>query len=536
MLASIPIVMMLAATSAFAQNSCSTSIGSNCSGTSLASGNCVWFNVTINPTTPISSTCTTNIYCQNQSISFTANGQTYNCSVPNSQITFSPSCTTSTTAYNSSTNTWVTTIPACQASSGNAFMCGVAFQVPACGVPGGINPGNWSGSFSCDQQGVGLTAQCSASAYKSLSSDCNELGINPVNNSNISNCQNSNAAGCPENFGNCSIGGGNACGGGSVVWGGCNGGNQSGNGNQCGSGNQSGNGNQCGSGDQSGNGNQCGGGGWFNGGGWYGNGGGSTGSNNPSNVGTGQLVITTKETPDPNLETRSDTPYDVKATYTVTDPSAKLYLTRTWQVRSPNNVFGTVTQDPSSPYSYSISQTGSTQTQDLGSFSPMVQYGLETWTLSYGPANNSSQPIVLDTKQVYIYPKSAATISNALSLGSSPTSLASSYQGDTPRVQVEIDKSYPGGTTWVAFYSGTVPSAPPVAIAPISNSSYTTSTGDLNAQRFVNVDVGNLIQSSGTYSIQVIQNTGAYGAESLAAATFNINPNYQVTSEVGLTK
>ena len=35
---------------------------------------------------------------------------------------------------------------------------------------------------------------------------------------------------------------------------------------------------------------------------------------------------------------------------------------------------------------------------------------------------------------------------------------------------------------------------------------------------------------------QVIQNTAAYGAESLAAATFNINPNYQMISEVGLTK
>jgi hypothetical protein len=218
------------------------------------------------------------------------------------------------------------------------------------------------------------------------------------------------------------------------------------------------------------------------------------------------------------------------ATYTVPDPTDILYLTRTSQARSPNNVFGQSTQDTNSPYRYSVSTDP--VSRKLFSGGPIRVGNVDP--LLHGPrdlpADSSRYQAGLH------YPKSKATISDALKLGSSPTSLAKSYLGDTPRVEVEIDKSYPGGTSWVVFYSGTVPSSVPVAIAPIPNSSYTTSTSDMNPQRFLYLDVGNSIQSSGTYSIQVIQNTAAYGAESLGAATFNINPNFQITSEVGLTK
>jgi hypothetical protein len=486
LLASISVILLFIASSAFSgdiENSGSSSIVSNFNGTSIAGGDYLWFSAVFKPTTTISLTGTTNIYFQNQTISFTSGGVSYNLSVPNSQITFSPTATTATTVYNASTSTWVTTIPANQTLSGNVFLSGLAFQVPAGGLAGGINPVTWSGSFSTDQSGLGLNWQWAAANYTSFSSNYTTLGIKPVDANNLSSYKNSDHAGTPENFDSYVVGGARG-GGGSNYTGSLS----------------------------------------------------ATASDSPPILGIGQLTIITKETPNPNVETRSDTPYDVQAIYTVPDPSAKLYLTRTWQMRSPNNVFGQATQDPNTPYTFSIPQKAFPLTQDFGNFSPMVQYGLETWTLSYGPANGSSPPIVLDTKQVYIYPKSSATVSDALKVGASPTSLATGYQGDAPRVKVEIDKSYPGGTTWVAFYLGTVPSSPPVLITPVANSSYITSTSDMTPQRFVYVDVGNLIQNSATYSIQVIQNTAAYGAESLAAATFNVNPSFQVNSVVGLTK
>jgi hypothetical protein len=486
LLASLPVILVMIAGSAFSQNSgSSSSIASNFNGTSIAGGNYIWFSAVFKPTTPISTTTTTDIYVSNQTISFTANGVSYNLSEPNSQITFSPTALIATTVFNASTNTWVTTIPASGNLSGNAFMSGFALQVPAGGLPGGINPVTWSASFSTDQSGLGLNWQWAASNYNSFSTDYSTLGVKPVDSNNLSSYLNSDHAGSPENFLS-DLGSGGARGGGGSNY----------------------------TGSYS-----------------------ATASDSPPMLqGSGQLIITTTDTSNlPTLQTRSDQAYDIQATYTVPGSTSKLYLTRTWQARFPNNL-DAATEDSNNPYSFAITQSGFASTQDFGNFSPIVQYGLETWTLSYVPANGSSAPILLDTKQVYIYPKSSATISNALVLGVSPTSLAKSYQGDTPRVKVEIDNSYPGSTSWLAFYSGTVPSSVPTSITPIPNSSYFNSTKDTNPPRFVYVDVGNLIQNPGQYSIEVIQTTTAYPPENLAAAQFTINPSFQITSEVGLTK
>jgi len=58
--------------------------------------------------------------------------------VPNARITFDPAASTSTTTFNSATNTWETTVPA--GLAGNVFASGLPFVVPAAGFPGGINP------------------------------------------------------------------------------------------------------------------------------------------------------------------------------------------------------------------------------------------------------------------------------------------------------------------------------------------------------------------------------------------------------------
>ena len=50
----------------------------------------------------------------------------------------------------------------------------------------------------------------------------------------------------------------------------------------------------------------------------------------------GQLFIFSTDPTAPNTQDRVDYQYDVQATYTIQDPSAKLYLTRTWQTRMPD--------------------------------------------------------------------------------------------------------------------------------------------------------------------------------------------------------
>ena len=59
---------------------------------------------------------------------------------------------------------------------------------------------------------------------------------------------------------------------------------------------------------------------------------------------------------------------------------------------------------------------------------------------------------------------------------------------------------------------------------------------DLNPQRFVYVDIGNFVQKADWYTMQVIQNTQAYGPESLAAATIYVDPTFHVGGAIGLTK
>ena len=263
----------------------------------------------------------------------------------------------------------------------------------------------------------------------------------------------------------------------------------------------------------------------------------------PAGGESGYLTITTVDTSNPNaVQTRSDQSYIITATYTIPDPSAKLVLERSYQVRSPGGVLGPVIQDPNNPYGrWAIPQNGFPQTRGLGTYSPIVQYGVETWTLCYESANGKYGPYCFDSQgqlvQVFTYPKTRATISSAMPMGATPTSLAGNhYNGDPPRAKVEIDNSYPGGTTWVVVYEGQVAASPPISITPVPNSSYTTPMCDLNPQRFVYVDIGNFVQKADWYTMQVIQNTQAYGPESLAAATIYVDPTFHVGGAIGLTK
>jgi len=92
--------------------------------------------------------------------------------------------------------------------SGNTFLSGLAYHVPSQGLPGGINPVSWSGTFITDTTGVNVNWQWAAAVYTSFSTNYGTLGVKATDD-NHHDCVtlNSDHAGTPENFKSFVIGG-----------------------------------------------------------------------------------------------------------------------------------------------------------------------------------------------------------------------------------------------------------------------------------------------------------------------------------------
>jgi len=109
--------------------------------------------------------------------------------------------------------TWNTTVPL--SASDEVFFDGLAYQVPAGGLPGGISPIVWEGDFSSNQSGLSINWKWGAAVYSTFSTDYNSLGVK-AGHSNDCNYNNSDHAGTPENYKQYVIGG--ATGGGGSNW------------------------------------------------------------------------------------------------------------------------------------------------------------------------------------------------------------------------------------------------------------------------------------------------------------------------------
>lgn len=186
-----------------AQAGVTSSIQSNFNGTAIPGGDTIWFNSVFDignvPKTPVTLSIT------NSTITINGHGVDQTVSVPNAEITFSPTATQATTTFNAATNTWDTTLPTSKLS-GNDFLDGVGFKVPAGGFPGGINSVTWTANFSASSA-VMLNWKWGAGVYTSFSSDNNALGVKPVDATNASKYMNSDHAGTPENYASFIIGG-----------------------------------------------------------------------------------------------------------------------------------------------------------------------------------------------------------------------------------------------------------------------------------------------------------------------------------------
>ena len=175
----------------------STSVSTALNATALAADNTVWF-VSRLKVSGLGSAITT-IYARQASISFSANGTSYRRSVPDARIIFDPAASTTTTSYDTTAQRWVTRV-----SSGNngknVFAGGVAFAIPAGGLPGGINPVTWTATLTVDQPGVTFTWNWAAAVYTSFNTSFNALGVKPVDGNTQNPYNNNDQAGTPENY------------------------------------------------------------------------------------------------------------------------------------------------------------------------------------------------------------------------------------------------------------------------------------------------------------------------------------------------
>jgi phospholipase C len=169
----------------------------------IAVGNDAWFSASAD-VTPRESSVPLTVHYTGQWINLQlqgGNGIPMQIPAPNSEIVFSASATSATTTFTG--GQWVTTLPL--GYSGNAFIGGVAYQVPT-GVSLAGAKVDWTGVFSGTTNSFTLQWQWAAAVYSTLgngmgtSTFYSALGIKPVDSSTGSSYNNNDNAGTPENF------------------------------------------------------------------------------------------------------------------------------------------------------------------------------------------------------------------------------------------------------------------------------------------------------------------------------------------------
>ncbi len=172
-----------------------TPISSDFNGDAIPGGSYVWFNSIFKVKSGLGSSGGV-IRFNNSTVTFTANGVNYTLPVPDGAITFSSSTTTASTAFVD--DKWVTTVPA--GFSGNVFLAGLPYQVPAAGLPGGIKKVNWTGTFTSSTPNVEVEWKWAAAVYNPFSGDQNALGVKPIDGDKLNPYKNSDKAGTPESY------------------------------------------------------------------------------------------------------------------------------------------------------------------------------------------------------------------------------------------------------------------------------------------------------------------------------------------------
>jgi hypothetical protein len=227
------------------------------------------------------------------------------------------------------------------------------------------------------------------------------------------------------------------------------------------------------------------------------------------------------------------------------DPHGAVGVNRSFQQRYPNNVYGPTIPIPINskdwPANSGIGKTRTYGPYKPGDYAPVPEsYGMETINLVFIDGLGISH--TLDTKQIYVYPASATAVLYLALPPNTALATTNSFQGDPPRVRVDLTNVYPSAKSWIVIYQGifqgknapTSPAIPNTTLyAPSTDiANYTGISGSLY------IDLGNLSLSSGIpYTVQVYQQTTAYGLELVNNyATFSANLGFHINAEVGTVK
>jgi hypothetical protein len=228
------------------------------------------------------------------------------------------------------------------------------------------------------------------------------------------------------------------------------------------------------------------------------------------------------------------------------DPHGAVGINRSFQQRYANNVYGAIIPIPINskdwPANSGIDKTRTYGPYTPGDYAPVPEnYGMETINLVFIDGDGISY--VLDTKQIYVYPASATAV---LYLALPPsTALATinsvPYQGDPPRVRVDLTNVYPSAQSWIVIYQGNHQATNPPTSPVIANTTKTAASTDIANYTGVSgslyIDFRNLNLSSSAYTIQVYQQTAAYGLELVNNyATFTVSSAFQINAVVGTSK
>jgi hypothetical protein len=152
-------------------------ISSSFNGTKIDPGNLIWFNSVVKVNGIGDNGW---VRFKNQHITFQANSTSYDITVPDTLIVFSSIATVPTTIYNWNNNLRVTQVP--NGFSGELFLSGVAAQFLV-GLPGGINPVTWTGTYSSSKAGSSFRWKWGAAVYTQFGLDQNALGVTATNSS-----------------------------------------------------------------------------------------------------------------------------------------------------------------------------------------------------------------------------------------------------------------------------------------------------------------------------------------------------------------
>ena len=318
---------------------------------------------------------------------------------------------------------------------------------------------------------------------------------------------------------------------------------------------------------------------------------GSTKANGAQTYGTpmGTLTVTTPDAftqqwngdPKPHHQMQADQTYTAASyQYYVGkfDPHGSVGILRYFQLRNPKaalvgglpdmNALGpmspitVLTKDMPANSPFNTAHANSSygpyapdqSTYTTTSLAANAVYGVETIALVF-VEQQTSVTTVLDYQRIDIYapqqipypsgnqPSNAASfnVQNFQQQVALNTNTTKSYLGDPPRVTMTTTQTiYPSATIYVVIYPGPAQTTPPANAKTISSSSWTAPSGD-NAKypTGVYMDIGNYITGSGIYTLQTMQqsSTNSFGTETFGApASFSINTNYNVTSQLGLEK